>query len=222
MKRFMIPFLALPLLAVCCAWIGNAAASKQRRLGWSPFTVAPIAVPAPLMQAPTPSTLPAPTPTRQPLLKALVKPSAKTAIEGPSRSPERARIRFHWDPTHLERDISSAEAFEAFELGVPFFDARRSTEFEAGHIPGAHSAPVWEDGLQERVAALTSLPVFQPRQVRLASPVVLYCSGGSCEDSHLLAQQMIPLGFGNLLIYQDGFPDWQGKGRAVATGPEKP
>jgi rhodanese-related sulfurtransferase len=50
------------------------------------------------------------------------------------------------------------------------------------------------------------------------APIVIYCSGGGCEDSHLLAKRLIELGYRNLLIYLDGFPDWTGKGRPVVPG----
>jgi rhodanese-related sulfurtransferase len=52
----------------------------------------------------------------------------------------------------------------------------------------------------------------------LADPVVLYCSGGDCEDSRLLAGKLVALGYRNLLIYRDGFPDWAAQGRPQQQG----
>ncbi|HJW09417.1 MAG TPA: rhodanese-like domain-containing protein [Holophagaceae bacterium] len=225
MKRFLIPFLALPLLALLGAWTGNALASSRRRLAWLPTRVAPPPPdlpPAAPASEPLPSRLrtPAPPPAdavAKPVIRAVPAPAAPSPPP-----PEEVAQRFPFNPDRLERGISSDEAFEAFRLGLAFFDARRSEEFEAGHIPGAHSVPVWEDGLPARLATLAGRPGFPPRKARLTTPIVVYCSGGACEDSHLLAEQLIPLGFGTILIYQDGFPDWQGKHRPVARGPETP
>ena len=55
----------------------------------------------------------------------------------------------------------------------------------------------------------------------MASPVVLYCSGGDCEDSHMLAQKLFGAGFNNLLVYKDGWPDWEKRRGSGTTGPEK-
>ncbi len=55
-----------------------------------------------------------------------------------------------------------------------------------------------------------------------AQPVVVYCSGGDCEDSHMLAQRLFGGGFNNLLVYKDGFPDWTKRGGKTASGPAAP
>ncbi len=52
----------------------------------------------------------------------------------------------------------------------------------------------------------------------MKQPVVLYCSGGDCEDSHMLGQKLFGAGFNNLLVYKDGFPDWAKRGGAMAQG----
>src|SRR6185369_12472413 len=53
-----------------------------------------------------------------------------------------------------------------------------------------------------------------------ALPIVVYCSGGDCEDSHMLAQKLYGALFNNVYVYKDGFPDWQKRGGAVHTGVE--
>ncbi|MDQ5872260.1 MAG: rhodanese-like domain-containing protein, partial [Acidobacteriota bacterium] len=50
------------------------------------------------------------------------------------------------------------------------------------------------------------------------APVVVYCSGGNCEDSHMLAEKLYMVGFDNVLIYKDGFPDWEKRGLAISKG----
>ena len=52
-------------------------------------------------------------------------------------------------------------------------------------------------------------------------PIVVYCSGGDCEDSHMLGQKLFFAGFNDVLVYKDGFPDWVKRGLPVAKG-DKP
>ena len=110
-------------------------------------------------------------------------------------------------------EISGDAASWLHARGVLFLDARRSKDYAQGHVAGARSFPVWEaDLVRERVETL----VGEGRDGSV--PVVLYCSGGDCEDSHMLAQMLFGAGFENLLVYRDGFPDWVKRGGAVAAG----
>jgi rhodanese-related sulfurtransferase len=111
------------------------------------------------------------------------------------------------------RAISAPDAWLAYELKVPFLDARRSAAFTEGHILGAWSAPVWEADVDTRLTEFEARANPGPRD-----PIVIYCDGGGCEDSHLLANKLVALGYRNLLIYTDGFPDWTAQGRPVAKG----
>ncbi|MBP1627365.1 MAG: rhodanese y domain superfamily protein, partial [Holophagaceae bacterium] len=110
------------------------------------------------------------------------------------------------------REISSQEAAEAFRQGIPFLDARRTEDYQAGHIRGALAMPVWEADMDERLTR------FDASGHPLKSPVVLYCSGGDCQDSELLASKLVALGYRHLLIYRGGYPDWATKGRPIHRG----
>ena len=81
-----------------------------------------------------------------------------------------------------------------------------------GHIAGARSFPVWESDIDARVKGLYEEGLDQ------RAPVVVYCSGGNCEDSHMLAEKLYMVGFDNVLIYKDGFPDWEKRRLAVTRG----
>jgi rhodanese-related sulfurtransferase len=110
-------------------------------------------------------------------------------------------------------EISSEEVVALHARGnVPFLDARRSSVYRQGHIAGARLFPVWEADIDDRVKAL-ALEGLDPN-----APIVVYCSGGDCEDSHMLATKLHMVGFDNVLVYKDGFPDWQKRGLAQATG----
>ena len=87
--------------------------------------------------------------------------------------------------------------------------------YEDGHIAGARSFSVWEADVDDKVNQLfeeRSDPTDQNK------PIVIYCSGGACEDSHMLAQKLWGIQFNNVYVYKDGFPDWQKRGGAVRTG----
>jgi rhodanese-related sulfurtransferase len=99
--------------------------------------------------------------------------------------------------------------------GVSFLDARRTSVYREGHIAGARPFSVWEADVDEKVKG------FYGEGHDAGAPIVVYCSGGDCEDSHMLGQKLFFAGFNNVLVYKDGFPDWVKRGLAVAKG-EKP
>lgn len=151
---------------------------------------------------------------REPAPGANAAPSAPAEVRPPASpaSPADLLARF---PVHGKPfvEIPGEAAAWLHARGALFLDARRSKDFALGHVRGARSFPIWEaEVVRERVEGL----VAEGRD--LALPVVLYCSGGDCEDSHMLAQTLFGAGFENLLVYRDGFPDWVGRGGAVRTG----
>jgi rhodanese-related sulfurtransferase len=98
---------------------------------------------------------------------------------------------------------------------VPVLDARRTSVYRDGHIAGARPFSVWEADADEKVKA------FYGEGHEPDAPIVVYCSGGDCEDSHMLGQKLFLAGFNNVLVYKDGFPDWAKRGLPVTKG-EKP
>ncbi|MBK8794400.1 MAG: rhodanese-like domain-containing protein [Holophaga sp.] len=187
-----------------CAVVSNAVAGPTRHLGWTtaPMAAAPVAplqVEPPLLPGLPSSTQPAPPAVPQPSKVHLSSPAPEISVTIPSPRPSQP-----------VREITSTEAWAAFQKGAAFLDARRSADFEAGHIQGAFSLPVWESTLDERLVEFEAKANRPPE-----APLVLYCSGGSCEDSHLLASRLFQMGYRHLLIYRDGYPDWQAQGRPV-------
>jgi len=190
-----------------CALLSNGFARPERRLTWTatppaPANAAPIAMPAPLSLPPAeaPKSGSAPQP----------KPAREAATQG-RVAPELAFPPLAGQPI---REITSKEAERAAKAGALFLDARRSAEYELGHIKGAWSLPIWEDTLEGRLIEFEAKANPAPE-----GALVLYCSGGSCEDSHLLASKLFQMGYRNLLIYREGYPDWVNQGRPIAIGP---
>lgn len=119
----------------------------------------------------------------------------------------------HPDKAYVEVDYADVAALH--KSGALFLDARRTSVWEQGHITGARSFSVWESDVDDKVNGLFNERSDPQSQ---AQPIVVYCSGGACEDSHMLAQKLWGIQFNNVLVYKDGYPDWQKRGGATRTG----
>jgi rhodanese-related sulfurtransferase len=182
--------------AVLCAIVSNAIAGPERHLQWVGAYDAAPERPAARAAAPTAaSSAPA------------AAPGAGTAAGAPA-----ARAF----PPHPEKpwvEISGDDVVALHHSGdVPFLDARRTSVYREGHIPGARPFSVWESDIDDKVKT------FFTEGHDTAAPIVVYCSGGECEDSHMLATKLHMAGFDNALVYRDGYPDWQKRGLPVHTG----
>jgi len=116
------------------------------------------------------------------------------------------------DPGTLFLAIDSEAVHRLHAAGALFIDARRTIAYEAGHISGARGVAVWEHDVDEKVAALAA------EKLPYDTVMVIYCSGGACEDSELLAEKIGGAGFYNLYIYKDGYPDWARRGWPTRAG----
>jgi rhodanese-related sulfurtransferase len=232
LRRHLLEAATLVLAAVLCAVVANALASRERKLALPGNYENALKVPIPPSKvngagAAAPASLaskggaPAsgklafeekhPVPSEKPTPKA-TKQTEGSEAENSSSSPADLLRRF---PPHNKPsvEISGDDVAWLYARGALILDARRTKDYEQGHIAGARSISVWESDVDAKVTAL----VNEGRDG--AIPVVLYCSGGDCEDSHMLAQKLFGAGFDNLLVYQDGWPDWQRRGGRGATGP---
>jgi rhodanese-related sulfurtransferase len=145
--------------------------------------------------------------TQQPANPATPQPS------NPATPKDLSKYAPHPDKAYLEIPYKDVAALYAG--GALFLDARRTSVYEQGHIAGARPFSVWESDVDDKVKGL-----WEQRQdpKEQALPIVIYCTGGDCEDSHMLAQKLWGAQFNNVYVYKDGFPDWQAKGGAIRTG----
>lgn len=88
-------------------------------------------------------------------------------------------------------------------------DARGREEYEQGHIPGALSFPLRE--LDEMFGVLARL-------VDRSAPILVYCSGVECEDSHTVAEYLTGFGYTDVKVYGGGFTQWEEMGFDIETG----
>lgn len=197
------------LLAAAAAAVSNLAASTSRKLAWVGAYPRALEVGPSTAGAAPPTTSAAPTPSAAPATGDASTPPQTGAVG--AVNPDLARA-FPPHPDKAAIEIPPAGVLRLYREKMLFLDARRSSVYADGHIAGARSVPVWESDVDDRVKKLFEEGLDQ------RAPVVAYCSGGNCEDSHMLAEKLYKVGFDNVLIYKDGFPDWQKRGLPVSKG----
>jgi rhodanese-related sulfurtransferase len=94
---------------------------------------------------------------------------------------------------------------------VMFVDARDNEHYRAGHIPGAFQLDHYHP--ENYLAAV--LPASQA-----AEQIVVYCKGGSCEDSEQTAILLRDAGVpkDRLFVYAGGFDEWTARLLPIETG----
>ena len=218
-RRFLLEAAALIGAAVLCALVANGLAARERKLalvGYYPNAqkvpaqaTETAAVTATVVTPPAASTAPETTtivvPTATTVTTATVAPKTTTTATAPPppKKPDVARFVVHPDKAYIEIKYDDVAALHA--AGALVLDARRTSVYEQGHIAGARPFSVWESDIDDKVRKL-----FDERgePAQQAQPIVVYCSGGDCEDSHMLAQKLWGIQFNNVYVYKDGYPDW--------------
>ena len=94
---------------------------------------------------------------------------------------------------------------------IIFVDARNQDDYQEGHIPGAYEL----DPYHPEKEMGTVLPICQA-----AEKVVVYCTGGDCEDSDTAALLLQDAGVPDqkLFVYGGGFTEWEAAHLPVETG----
>lgn len=240
-RRFWLEAATLVIAAVLCALVSNALAGRERKMALEgnypnalkvpqeTTTAPPPPVPAPVVTTsgdegaaaplkppPATSTGAAAAPLKPPPVTTTAAPVPKptTGNRQPATPPaDTSKFTPHPDKAYVELAYADVAALHA--AGALFLDARRTSVYEQGHIAGARSFSVWESDIDDKVTKLFNERSSEADQ---AKPIVAYCSGGDCEDSHMLAQKLWGIQFNNVYVYKDGFPDWQKHGAAIHTG----
>ncbi|HTW86869.1 MAG TPA: rhodanese-like domain-containing protein [Candidatus Binataceae bacterium] len=90
-------------------------------------------------------------------------------------------------------------------------DARPSLFFEQGHVPGALN-------LSRQDFARDYRRLEPTLKAAIDKPIVVYCSGGDCHDSRLVANALLTLGFSNVTVFTGGWEAWSAAKLPAATG----
>lgn len=112
-----------------------------------------------------------------------------------------------WYPQLVQYDVVSQYGKVPRPAGAVIVDSRPGErKYDKGHIPGAISIPDREfDTLADRLPADKS------------TQLIFYCGGVKCMKSHKSAFKAEKLGYTNIKVYSEGFPDWKEKGGLVAV-----
>ncbi len=104
------------------------------------------------------------------------------------------------------RLVSLSIALESCRSGdAVFIDARSTSEYRKGHIPGAVSIPF--EQLDDHFPQLLEL-------MAASADMVVYCSGRECDDALLLATEIKAMG-GDAALFVDGYESWEAHGGEV-------
>jgi len=109
----------------------------------------------------------------------------------------------------LERFRSAVDNKSALIL-----DARPSVFFGQGHVPGAINLA--RDDFAHDYRHLAGI-----LQTAHDKPIIVYCSGGDCHDSRLVANALLSLGFNDVSVFTGGWEAWSAAGLPASTGSER-
>jgi len=88
-------------------------------------------------------------------------------------------------------------------------DARAAPFYAQGHVPGALNL-----SREDFAADYRNLrPTLDESRDK---PIVVYCSGGDCHDSRMVASALLSLGFSKVQVFTDGWSGWTQAGMPVA------
>lgn len=193
MRKLLLEGLAVALTGAVLAFATNALSPRGLKLTRNYFPESPQ-----------------PQPSTPPLTNT---PPGLAAID--TNSLARLAARLSARGLHL---VDSNQVSQLFHdprraLGlIVFIDARQPKPYEDGHIPGAY---LFDHYYPENYLA-TILPLCQQ-----ADQVVVYCSGGDCDDSEFAAVMLhddaqVPAA--KLSVYGGGFTEWAAQRRPVELG----
>lgn len=100
--------------------------------------------------------------------------------------------------------ISVERAFDYWNKGMPFVDARTDAEREVGTIEGAYHLET------RNFINGTATPILN--QLDRAFPVIVFCAGGECDASENVAKRLVGWGFNEVYIMHEGFGAWEAAG----------
>ncbi len=122
-----------------------------------------------------------------------------------------------------EKGLQAVDGREAMQLfrdpqyeleSIVFIDARDDRHYQEGHIPGAYQF--------DRYYPEKHLPGVLPACLN-ARNIVVYCTGGNCEDSEFAALTLKEAGVPgeHLSVYVGGMTEWAASGWPVEVGERK-
>ncbi len=127
--------------------------------------------------------------------------------EPSSKPPSNQPAPLGQSSVHGYQVISLKELYQLYKqnwIDTVVIDARAEEQYQSSHIPGAISFDYYHPDRNLKDVLETA---------RAIRRVVIYCTGGNCEDSVLAAQYLTqeidePLDFFSVYIFEGGFTQW--------------
>jgi rhodanese-related sulfurtransferase len=88
-------------------------------------------------------------------------------------------------------------------------DARSDLAFSEGRIKGALSMPVGEFDARFKDFS---------KKVPANLAIIVYCSGYGCHDGMTVGKKLMEKGYGQVFVYEGGFPEWKDAGLPIDSG----
>lgn len=104
------------------------------------------------------------------------------------------------------KTISRNDLMSKLDRGesVTLLEALAEQYYRSGHLPGALLFP--------HDQAVTLAEIVAPDK---HAPIVLYCSGATCTNSHRAAEALNALGYTDVSVYVEGKADWKSAGLPI-------
>lgn len=99
--------------------------------------------------------------------------------------------------------ISAEQAKKLWKQGAIFIDTRKSSDWEAGRVPGAVHINVKNSEFNKENIL---------NYVGLNDSVISYCNAEKCHRAASGAKKLVGFGFTKVYYYRDGFPSWKNAG----------
>ena len=133
------------------------------------------------------------------------------AVERLASAPSPAAELSASSAAHPTEYLTLEEFSEFVDKGGLVLDARPEIFHRLGHVPGAISLP--RDDFENAYTVLR-----EKLETGKTRPIVLYCSGSSCEDSELVKKSLVALGYTQVAIFKGGWSEWQTAGKPEEGG----
>jgi rhodanese-related sulfurtransferase len=91
-----------------------------------------------------------------------------------------------------------------------FLDARKPEEYKEGHISG--SLNFYGNELDKFA------PLVIPQLTDKTGEIIVYCHGGDCDLSLLVAKSLMETGYTHVEIFADGWPAWKKAAYPITSG----
>lgn len=132
-------------------------------------------------------------------------------IDSQKTAPKSTLSEHNFNTISLEEVVRVFESEDTANGLNAFIDARTKDAFAEGHIPGAIQCFPFaiEECIDEVLQYATA-----------AFKIVVYCTGGDCEDSIFMCRELLEAGlaFDNIFLFEGGWHEWSESDQPIQTG----